>query len=135
MNNKIWKNKKIGGYLGLANLVLIVITLIFYVAFSNVADCFRIEVVSCLLIAAIFEGVCTVNMIGILPIISCMCLSAAEVLFVKSILSSLVNYFSGVTMFGGTNQYNQIFMIIGMIAVTLLVECVSCFAPRTIEEI
>lgn len=135
MGKCILTNKKAGGYIGIGNLLLIFSTLVFYLIFSNHEDCFQISVAGMLVIAICCEVTCLLRMIGLLPIVTCMCLSAAEVLFVRSILSSLVNYFNGVTMFGGTNQYGQIFALAGMIAAALVIELITCFLPRTVEEI
>lgn len=127
-------DRKAGSYAGLLALAIMAVSLVFYIVFSTGADAFSASVAGCLLAAAVCEVISAVKPIGILPVVSCCFLCAGEVLFLRSILSSLVNYFTGVTMFGGTNEYGKIFAVAGLIVAALVVELISSFLPRTAKE-
>lgn len=123
-------SKPAGRLVGTLGFIVILAAFIFYIFFSTNADAFNMQVAGCIFAAALCEGISIIRPAGILSILSCAFLSAGSVLFVRSILSSLVNYFTGVTMFGGTNQYGQIFAVIVLIVTSLLLELISSFLPR-----
>lgn len=124
------KNKSLSGYLNLVSAVIGIIVAIYTAIFTTNEGFFSGAVLFFLVASVICEAIYLFTSASIMPVIAVVLYGVGLMTFINTALDSLVGYFTGVAMFGGTNDATSIFVIIGALLIAAVLEVVSSFCKE-----
>lgn len=124
------KNRTLGEYFGLLTLVITLVSGVLYCYFGMSNNILNSKILLLLVVGMISEAVCFVKHIGLLPLLTDVCLTTAFVLMVSDSIPTFLDYIYNIAMFGGTGQVGLVTAILILMFLSMLVEISSCFMKR-----
>lgn len=123
-----------GAWLSLVCGVLSLVTGVYYAVAAGAANNFTMTILACFLLGAacaLAYSLVPSDWVDILNLVAVVLIAVAILEFIVSSIATLADVLSGITMFGSTGGIEYIVITIGLGALALVVEIVSCFMRRT----
>lgn len=138
MNKEFIQRKSKGEYICAAAVVVMLITLIYYIIYANSIKALDTMIIVCITAAIacnvlyfIVDKEFPLDIIGILEIVGTMLTAEALVIFFQGNINNLADLMNGITLFsGGTGSVKSIFGIVGALVVSGIMQIIVCFMKK-----